>query len=126
MTKLKNLEGSFHFETFISLTCQKCPDVVQALNLMSVINPNITHSMIDGAVFREESENIMAVPAVFLNGEEFGNGRMTIQDILSKLGSTADASEFENKEPYDVLIVGGGPASGSAAIYTARKGLRTV
>lgn len=81
--------------------------------------------MIDGAVFREESENIMAVPAVFLNGEEFGNGRMTIQDILSKLGSTADASEFENKEPYDVLIVGGGPASGSAAIYTARKGLRT-
>ncbi len=67
----------------------------------------------------------MAVPAVFLNGEEFGNGRMTIQDILSKLGSTADASEFENKEPYDVLIVGGGPASGSAAIYTARKGLRT-
>ena len=85
---------------------------------MSVINPNITHSMIDGAVFREESENIMAVPAVFLNGEEFGNGRMTIQDILSKLGSTADASEFENKEPYDVLIVGGGPASGSAAIYT--------
>ncbi|MDI6926836.1 hypothetical protein QMN62_26245, partial [Escherichia coli] len=66
--------------------------------------------MIDGAVFREESENIMAVPAVFLNGEEFGNGRMTIQDILSKLGSTADASEFENKEPYDVLIVGGGPA----------------
>ncbi|HCX0916339.1 TPA: alkyl hydroperoxide reductase subunit F [Staphylococcus aureus] len=123
--QIKNLEGSFHFETFISLTCQKCPDVVQALNLMSVINPNITHSMIDGAVFREESENIMAVPAVFLNGEEFGNGRMTIQDILSKLGSTADASEFENKEPYDVLIVGGGPASGSAAIYTARKGLRT-
>lgn len=107
--QIKNLEGSFHFETFISLTCQKCPDVVQALNLMSVINPNITHSMIDGAVFREE----------------FGNGRMTIQDILSKLGSTADASEFENKEPYDVLIVGGGPASGSAAIYTARKGLRT-
>ncbi len=70
--QIKKLEGSFHFETFISLTCQKCPDVVQALNLMSVINPNITHSMIDGAVFREESENIMAVPAVFLNGEEFG------------------------------------------------------
>ncbi len=77
--QIKNLEGSFHFETFISLTCQKCPDVVQALNLMSVINPNITHSMIDGAVFREESENIMAVPAVFLNGEEFGNCRVTIK-----------------------------------------------
>ncbi|KMR43734.1 thioredoxin family protein, partial [Staphylococcus aureus] len=82
------------------LTCQKCPDVVQALNVMSVINPSITHSMMDGAVFREESESIMAVPAVFLNGEEFGNGRMTIQDILSKLGSPADASECENKEPY--------------------------
>ncbi|WP_256083300.1 thioredoxin family protein, partial [Staphylococcus aureus] len=123
--QIKNVEGSFQFETFISVTCQKCPDVVQALNLMSVINPNITHSMIYGAVFREESENIMAVPAVFLNGEEFCNGRMTIQDILSKLGSTADASEFENKEPYDVLIVGGDPTSGRAAIYTARNGLRT-
>ena len=98
----------------------KCPDVVQALNLMSVINPNITHTMIDGAVFREESKDIMAVPAVFL-GEEFGNGRMTISDILSKLGSTQDASEYEDKDPYDVLIIGGGPASGSAAIYTARK-----
>lgn len=123
--QIKGLEGPFHFETFISLTCQKCPDVVQALNLMSVINPNITHTMIDGSVFREESENIMAVPAVFLDGQEFGNGRMTIQDILSKLGSTADASEYNNKDPYDVLVIGGGPASGSAAIYTARKGLRT-
>ena len=123
--QIKGLEGPFHFETFVSLTCQKCPDVVQALNLMSVINPNITHTMIDGAVFREESENIMAVPAVFLDGQEFGNGRMTVQDILTKLGSTQDASEFNDKDPYDVLIVGGGPASGSAAIYTARKGLRT-
>ena len=77
--------------------------------------------MIDGSVFREESEDIMAVPAVFLDGEEFGNGRMTISDILTKLGSTQDASEFEGKDPYDVLIIGGGPASGSAAIYTARK-----
>ena len=92
---------------------------------MSVVNPNITHTMIDGSVFREESEDIMVVPAVFLDGEEFGNGRMTISDILTKLGSTQDASEFEGKDPYDVLIIGGGPASGSAAIYTARKGLRT-
>ena len=80
---------------------------------MSVVNPNITHTMIDGSVFREESEDIMAVPAVFLDGEEFGNGRMTISDILTKLGSTQDASEFEGKDPYDVLIIGGGPTSGS-------------
>ena len=123
--QIKGLEGKYNFETYVSLTCQKCPDVVQALNLMSVVNPNITHTMIDGSVFREESEDIMAVPAVFLDGEEFGNGRMTISDILTKLGSTQDASEFEGKDPYDVLIIGGGPASGSAAIYTARKGLRT-
>ncbi|MCI2949702.1 alkyl hydroperoxide reductase subunit F [Staphylococcus haemolyticus] len=123
--QIKGLEGKYNFETYVSLTCQKCPDVVQALNLMSVVNPNITHTMIDGSVFREESEDIMAVPAVFLDGEEFGNGRTTISDILTKLGSTQDASEFEGKDPYDVLIIGGGPASGSAAIYTARKGLRT-
>ncbi|MCH4490994.1 alkyl hydroperoxide reductase subunit F [Staphylococcus haemolyticus] len=123
--QIKGLEGKYNFETYVSLTCQKCPDVVQALNLMSVVNPNITHTMIDGSVFREESEDIMAVPAVFLDGEEFGNGRMTISDILTKLGSTQDASEFEGKDSYDVLIIGGGPASGSAAIYTARKGLRT-
>jgi len=123
--QIKALDQPLHFETYISLTCQKCPDVVQALNLMSLLNPNITHSMIDGAIFREESEDIMAVPAVFLNGEEFGNGRMTIQDILANLGSQADPAEFNDKDPYDVLIVGGGPASGSAAVYTARKGLRT-
>ncbi|OFN98378.1 alkyl hydroperoxide reductase subunit F [Staphylococcus sp. HMSC077B09] len=123
--QIKGLKGKYNFETYVSLTCQKCPDVVQALNLMSVVNPNITHTMIDGSVFREESADIMAVPAVFLDGEEFGNGRMTISDILTKLGSTQDASEFEGKDPYDVLIIGGGPASGSAAIYTARKGLRT-
>lgn len=123
--QIKALDQPLHFETYISLTCQKCPEVVQALNLMSLLNPNITHSMIDGAIFREESEDIMAVPAVFLDGEEFGNGRMTIQDILANLGSQADPAEFNDKDPYDVLIVGGGPASGSAAVYTARKGLRT-
>ncbi|WP_436860921.1 alkyl hydroperoxide reductase subunit F [Staphylococcus caeli] len=125
INQINAIDRPLHFETYISLTCQKCPDVVQALNLMGLLNPNITHSMIDGAIFREESENIMAVPAIFLDGEEFGNGRMTIQDILTNLGSQADPNEFNDKAPYDVLIVGGGPASGTAAVYTARKGLRT-
>ncbi|HGH0809417.1 TPA: thioredoxin family protein, partial [Staphylococcus pseudintermedius] len=123
--QIKSIDEPLHFETFISLTCQKCPDVVQALNLMSVINPNITHTMIDGAVFKKEAEDIMAVPAIFLNGEQFGNGRMTVTDILSELGQGPDASEFENKETFDVLVVGGGPASASSAIYAARKGLKT-
>src|SRR5690606_39100139 len=108
--QIKNIEGEYHFESYISLSCQNCPDVVQALNLMSVLNPGITHTMIDGAAFKEEveSKEIMAVPTVHLGGEFFESGRMTIDDILAKLG-TADQSEFENKEPYDVLVVGGGP-----------------
>ncbi|WP_172372819.1 alkyl hydroperoxide reductase subunit F [Sporosarcina jiandibaonis] len=125
--QVKNLEGEYHFESYISLSCQNCPEVVQALNVMSVLNPNITHTMIDGAAFKEEveSKNIMAVPTVYLNGEEFGGGRMTLEEILAKMGSAPDASEFENKDPFDVLVVGGGPAGASAAIYAARKGIRT-
>ena len=125
--QVKNLKGTYHFESYISLSCQNCPEVVQALNMMCVLNPNVTHTMIDGAVFKEEveSKKIMAVPTVFLNGEEFGGGRMTIKEILAKMGSTQDASEFENKDPFDVLVVGGGPGAASAAIYSARKGIRT-
>lgn len=125
--QVKQLEGEHHFETYVSLSCQNCPEVVQALNLMSVINPNITHTMIDGAVFKEEveSKNIMGVPTVFLNGEEFSSGRMSLEEILAKLGSGPDASEYANKEPFDVLVIGGGPAASSAAIYAARKGIRT-
>lgn len=125
--QVKAIQGEYRFESYISLSCHNCPDVVQALNIMSVLNSNITHTMIDGAAFKEEveSKDIMAVPTVFLNGEPFGSGRMTIDEILAKLGSGPDASEFANKEPYDVLVVGGGPAGASAAIYAARKGIRT-
>jgi len=125
--QIKSIRGEYHFESYISLSCHNCPDVVQALNLMSILNPGITHTMIDGAAFKEEveSKNIMAVPTVLLNGESFGSGRMTIEEILAKMGSAPDASEFANKDPYDVLVVGGGPAGASAAIYAARKGIRT-
>lgn len=125
--QVKELEGEYRFESYISLSCQNCPEVVQALNIMSVLNPNITHTMIDGAAFKEEveSKNIMAVPTVFLNGEEFSGGRISLEEILAKMGSAPDASEFENKDPFDVLVVGGGPAGASAAIYAARKGIRT-
>ncbi|OOM72725.1 NADH dehydrogenase [Clostridium puniceum] len=124
---IRNLKGNYNFESYISLTCHNCPEVVQALNLISILNPKVTHTMIDGGVFKEEVErkNIMAVPSVYLNGEFFSSGRMSIEEILSKIGSTLDTSEFENKEPYDMLVVGGGPAGASAAIYAARKGIRT-
>ncbi|PKO94563.1 MAG: alkyl hydroperoxide reductase subunit F [Betaproteobacteria bacterium HGW-Betaproteobacteria-10] len=128
--QIRNLSGTFHFETFISLSCHNCPDVVQALNLMAVINPGISHTMIDGSLFQDEVERrkIMAVPTVFLNGEAFGQGRMSIEEIMAKLdtGSAArDAEKLNARAPYDVLIIGGGPAGASAAIYAARKGIRT-
>ncbi|MDC3418107.1 alkyl hydroperoxide reductase subunit F [Aquibacillus salsiterrae] len=125
--QVKNISGEYHFETFVSLSCHNCPDVVQALNIMSVLNPNITHTMIDGAVNKEEAEkrNVRAVPAVYLNGEFWNGGRISIQEILAKLGEGPNAEEFTEKEPYDVLVVGGGPAGASSAIYASRKGIRT-
>ncbi len=124
------IDADLHFETFYSLSCQNCPDVVQALNLMSVLNPRITHTAIDGAVFPDEAEErgVMAVPTVFMNGEEFSSGRMTLAEIVGRLDTGAEAREAEAldaKDPYDVLIVGGGPAGAASAIYAARKGLRT-
>lgn len=128
--QIKALEGDFNFEVYISLSCQNCPDVVQALNLMAVLNPRVRATMIDGALFQPEVEakQIMAVPTVHLNGQPFGQGRMTVEEILAKLDSNAGARQVEqlkSKAPFDVLIVGGGPAGASAAIYAARKGIRT-
>ncbi|ACQ92195.1 alkyl hydroperoxide reductase, F subunit [Tolumonas auensis DSM 9187] len=130
LEQIRNLPGEYNFETYISLTCQNCPDVVQALNLMSVVNPKIRHVMIDGSLFQDEvnARQIMAVPTVYLNGEVFGQGRMGLEEIVAKLdtGSSARAAaKLNEKTPFDVLVVGGGPAGAAAAIYAARKGIRT-
>ncbi|WP_448661689.1 alkyl hydroperoxide reductase subunit F [Sphingomonas sp. CJ20] len=128
--QVKDLDGDFAFETYFSLSCQNCPDVVQALNLMSVLNPRISHVAIDGALFQDEvtQRKVMAVPTVFLNGEPFGQGRMELEQIVAKIDSGAEAkaaAKIAQKDPFDVLVVGGGPAGAAAAIYTARKGIRT-
>ncbi|MBP1205973.1 alkyl hydroperoxide reductase subunit F [Duganella sp. 1411] len=128
--QIRNLDGDYAFETFISLTCHNCPEVVQALNAMSVINPRIKVTTIDGGVFPKEVEarQIMAVPMMFLNGEHFGQGRTNVEEILAKLDTNAgarQAAELSKKDVFDVLIVGGGPAGAAAAVYAARKGIKT-
>jgi alkyl hydroperoxide reductase subunit F len=128
--RIKGLDGDFAFETYFSLSCQNCPDVVQALNLMSVVNPRIRPVAIDGGLFPKEVEDraVMAVPSVFLNGQPFAQGRMSLDQILAKLDTGAVARQAEalkTKEAFDVLVIGGGPAGSAAAIYAARKGIRT-
>ncbi|MHB0851322.1 alkyl hydroperoxide reductase subunit F [Stutzerimonas nitrititolerans] len=128
--QIKNIEGEYHFETYFSLSCQNCPDVVQALNLMAVLNPAIRHVAIDGALFQDEVEarQVMSVPSIYLNGELFGQGRMGEEEILAKLDTGAaarDAEKLNAKDAFDVLVIGGGPAGAAAAIYAARKGIRT-
>ncbi len=134
VAQIKSLTGPFRFETYISLSCHNCPDVVQALNTMAALNPNIQHVMIDGALNQAEVEarQIMAVPSVWLNGEPFDDGRMTLEEILAKLEAAFDsgaaareAAKLAEKAPFDVLVVGGGPAGAAAAVYAARKGIRT-
>ncbi|MBB3809152.1 alkyl hydroperoxide reductase subunit F [Pseudochelatococcus contaminans] len=126
----KAIEGDFTFETYYSQSCQNCPDVVQALNLLAVLNPRVRHVAIDGAAFPQEVEarQVMAVPTVYLNGEVFGQGRTSLEEVIAKIdtGSAARAAEAINeKAPFDVLVVGGGPAGAASAIYAARKGIRT-
>jgi alkyl hydroperoxide reductase subunit F len=130
LAQVSALEGEFRFETYFSLSCQNCPDVVQALNLMCVLNPRVSHVAIDGALFQPEVEarQVMAVPTVYLNGEVFGQGRMELAEIVAKIDTGAVAREAEKiaaKDAFDVLVVGGGPAGAAAAIYAARKGIRT-
>ncbi len=128
--QIKNLEGDYNFEVYMSLSCHNCPDVVQALNLMAVLNPRVKTVTIDGGLFQDEvtQRQIMAVPSIFLNGEVFGSGRMGVEEIVARLDTGAaarDAAKLSAKAPYDVLIVGGGPAGAAAAVYAARKGIRT-
>jgi alkyl hydroperoxide reductase subunit F len=127
---IRALDGDFNFEVYMSLTCHNCPDVVQALSLMAIVNPKVKTVVIEGGAFQDEvnQREIMAVPMVFLNGQMFGSGRMTVEEIVAKLdtgASARDAAKLSARAPYDVLIVGGGPAGAAAAVYAARKGIRT-
>lgn len=130
LEQIRNLDGDFEFEVYVSLTCHNCPDVVQALNLMAIQNPRIKATMIEGGLFQDEikEREIMGVPTIFLNGTMFGNGRMGVEEILAKIdtsGAEREAKKIAAKDPFDVLIVGGGPAGAAAAVYAARKGIRT-
>ncbi len=130
LEQVRSLKGPFHFQTYFSLSCQNCPDVVQALNLLAALNPNVTHEAVDGGLFQDEvtERQVMAVPTVFLNGERFGQGRMELAEILAKIDTEAvarAADELGRRGIFDVLVVGGGPAGAAAAIYAARKGIST-
>ena len=127
---VRGVKDELNFEVFISLSCHNCPDVVQALNMMAVLNPNIRHTAIDGALFKEEMERleVMAVPTVLLNGQPFASGRMDLPELLAKIDKDAGkraAEQIGKKDSFDVLIVGGGPAGAASAIYAARKGIKT-
>ena len=130
LQQIRALEGDFEFEIYVSLSCHSCPDVVQALNLMAVQNPRIRTTMVDGSLFQDEvkARQIMAVPTVFLNGTEFSQGRMSLEEILAKIdtsGIKREAKKIDGKAAFDMLMVGGGPAGAAAAVYAARKGIRT-
>ena len=130
LDQIRALDADLEFEVYVSLTCHNCPDVVQALNLMAILNPRIRTTMIEGSLFQREIDErqIMGVPTIYLNGTMFGNGRMGLEEILAKVdtsGTEREARKIAAKDPFDVLIVGGGPAGAAAAVYAARKGIRT-
>ena len=130
LEQIRALDADLEFEVYVSLTCHNCPDVVQALNLMAIQNTRIKTTMIEGGLFQDEinERQIMGVPTVYLNGTMFGNGRLSLEEILAKVdtgGAEREAKKIAAKDPFDVLIVGGGPAGAAAAVYAARKGIRT-
>jgi alkyl hydroperoxide reductase subunit F len=130
LDNIRALDGDFNFEVYMSLSCHNCPDVVQALSLMAILNPKVKTTVIEGGAFQEEVEKreIMAVPMVFLNGQVFASGKMSVAEIVAKLDTNSaakEAAKVNAKAPYDVLIVGGGPAGAAAGVYAARKGIRT-
>jgi alkyl hydroperoxide reductase subunit F len=127
--QIKALDGEYNFEVYMSLSCHNCPDVVQAASLMAILNPRIKTTVIDGALFQAEVDErqIMAVPMTFLNGQVFASGRMTVEEIVAKLdvkSEEREAAKLSAKDPFDVLVIGGGPAGAAAAVYAARKGIR--
>ena len=130
LEQVRGLEGDFNFEMYFSLSCHNCPDVVQALTLLALENSRVTATLIEGGTFQDEVEarEVMAVPATFLNGEPFYNGKLELAEILAKIDTASEAKAAEKlaaKDPFEVLVIGGGPAGAATAIYTARKGFRT-
>ncbi|WP_306094336.1 alkyl hydroperoxide reductase subunit F [Qipengyuania flava] len=130
LEQVRGLEGDFNFEMYFSLSCHNCPDVVQALTLLALENSRVTATLIEGGTFQDEVEarDVMAVPATFLNGEPFYNGKLELAEILAKIDTASEAKAAEKlaaKDPFEVLVIGGGPAGAATAIYTARKGFRT-
>ena len=130
---IKSFKTEMKFETVVSLSCHNCPEVVQALNQISILNPNVSHEMIDGGVYPElvAERKIQGVPTIYLNGKQFGSGKMEISEIIEKIKEISPVENLpvtttSSSEVHDVVIIGGGPAGVSSAIYAARKGLDVV
>ncbi len=131
--RVRRLKGPIRLRTFISLSCENCPDVVQALNLMATFHGDFEHTMVDGEFAQDDIDalKIQGVPSVIDGDELVHSGKSSLVDLLGKLEErfgTDDAGDIEPVDlgAFDVAIVGGGPAGASSAIYSARKGLRTV